>query len=141
LAVELLSSDRMLELLSEARATYDFVLLDAPSVPLVSDALLLAAHVDCVLSVLRLQHTPRKLTLEHLERFSVLNESLGVIINDVVSRAFSAPSSPARQRPGRLPVAPLPLPVEPAPAAPARRARPPLGAPAVRPLPSDAGTL
>ena len=141
LAVELLSSDRMLELLSEARAAYDFVLLDAPSAPLVSDALVLAAHADCVLSVLRLQHTPRRLTEEHLERLSALTESLGVIINDDVSRASSALSWPARTRPGRLPGALLLTPVASVPQAPSRRAQPPVGVPAVRPLPSEGGAL
>jgi tyrosine-protein kinase Etk/Wzc len=98
LFVELLSSERMRRLLSEARAAYDFVLLDAPSVPLVSDALVLAPLADCVLSVLRPCHTARELTLEHIEHLCSLEKSHGVLINDVLPRAPTPRARPEEQR-------------------------------------------
>ncbi len=85
---ELLSSDRMMRFLEEARAEYDYILLDSPSYPLVSDALVLSTFADCVLSVVRLEHTPQKLAIEHVRRLSEAVSNHALIVNDV--RAPSA---------------------------------------------------
>jgi tyrosine-protein kinase Etk/Wzc len=79
--VELLSSARMLVFLTEARTVYDFVLLDTPSYPLVSDALILASSADCVLSVLRLEHTPRRLAAEHILKLSSQAATYALVLN------------------------------------------------------------
>jgi capsular exopolysaccharide synthesis family protein len=50
---ELLGNPRMVEILNEARQTYQHVLLDAPPVLGISDALVLLPHVDGVLFVVR----------------------------------------------------------------------------------------
>jgi len=80
--VELLSNARMIRFLAEARANYDFVLLDTPSYPLVSDALVLTDTADCVLSVLRMEHTPRKLAAEHVFKLSSRAEAYALVLND-----------------------------------------------------------
>ena len=93
---ELLSSRRMAELVNDARQRCDFVLLDAPSFPAVSDALVLAALVDAVISVVRLGNTPRKLAHEHLRGLAASARYLGVVVNDV---GQSKPSvRPAKER-------------------------------------------
>jgi capsular exopolysaccharide synthesis family protein len=79
---DLLSGDRMSRLLTETRARFDYVLVDTASFPLVADALLLSREADCVLSVLRLQHTPRKLINDHMRRLSESSRNYGVVIND-----------------------------------------------------------
>jgi capsular exopolysaccharide synthesis family protein len=84
-AVELLSSERMARLLAETRARFDYVLIDSASFPLVADALVLSREADCVLSVLRLQHTPRKLMNEHIRRLRESSRNYGIVVNDASS--------------------------------------------------------
>jgi tyrosine-protein kinase Etk/Wzc len=78
---ELLSSERMVQLVSEARQEFDFILIDSPSFPFVSDGLILAALADMVLSVMRLQNTPRRVAVEHARRMSAC-ASFAVVVND-----------------------------------------------------------
>jgi tyrosine-protein kinase Etk/Wzc len=97
--VELLSSDRMADFLAEAREEWDYVLLDAPSFPLVSDALVLTPNVDCVLTLIRLDATPQRVALEHVQRLSAASPGYALIINDpgVSQRRSSAyPAVPQR---------------------------------------------
>jgi capsular exopolysaccharide synthesis family protein len=79
---ELLTSERMARLLTETRERFDYVLIDCASFPLVADALILSREADCVLSVLRLQHTPRKLINDHMRRLSESARNYGVVLND-----------------------------------------------------------
>jgi tyrosine-protein kinase Etk/Wzc len=83
---ELMSNDRMARFLIEARSRYDFVLIDAPSFPLVADALVLAPSVDSVLSVMRLQKTPRTLAAEHVKRLSRVAHDFGIIVNGAAAQ-------------------------------------------------------
>jgi Mrp family chromosome partitioning ATPase len=79
---ETLSGERMTRFLKEARANFDFVLIDSPSFPYVSDALVIAANADAALSVVRLQHSPRKQTLDHVRQLSAMVPAYGVVVND-----------------------------------------------------------
>ena len=78
---ELLSSQRMVDFVNEARGRFDFILIDAPSFPIYADALALAPLADTVLSVLRLQTTPRKAAIEHVGQLAASASSFGVIVN------------------------------------------------------------
>jgi Mrp family chromosome partitioning ATPase len=80
---ELLSSKRMAELMEDVRKRCDFVLLDAPSFPAASDALVLSELVDTVLSVIRVGNTPRKVALEHLRALSGGAAAPVVVLNHV----------------------------------------------------------
>jgi tyrosine-protein kinase Etk/Wzc len=80
---ELLSSRRMAELMEDVRKRCDVVLLDAPSFPAASDALVLAELVDTVLSVIRVGSTPRKLAFEHLRALRGRAAAQVVVLNDV----------------------------------------------------------
>ena len=86
---ELLSGKRMFELLEDAKKRCDFVLLDAPSFPAVSDALVLSELVDTVLSVVRIGHTPRKAAFEHVRALSGARAAQAVVLNDVGQSAGS----------------------------------------------------
>ena len=98
---ELLSSPRMAALLQDAKTRCDFVLVDAPSFPQVSDALVLSGLVDTVLSVVRLGSTPRKDAFEHLRALTAAGvKEPAVVLNDVGQSA-----SPGASRPRRQPVA------------------------------------
>jgi tyrosine-protein kinase Etk/Wzc len=78
---ELLTSGRMQAFLEQVRSHFDFVLIDAPSFPFVSDALILSLHVDLVLSVIRLDHTARSVADEHLQRLAESAPRLAVVVN------------------------------------------------------------
>lgn len=81
---ELLSSESLASFLAQAKSRFDFVIIDAASFPLVSDALVLSAHADCVVSVVRLQHTPKKLAAQHVRKMADHALEYGVIVNGAV---------------------------------------------------------
>jgi polysaccharide biosynthesis transport protein len=81
----LLSSERMVELLKEAAASYDVVLIDTPPALVVADMLPVLQSVDSVLVVARMGQTTR----EAAKRFTDLVSRLphvrfsGVVANDM----------------------------------------------------------
>lgn len=79
---ELLSGHNLKLLLNQARRECDYIILDSPSYPLVSDALVMAPTADIVLSVIRPEHTPRRLTTAHVERMRDASNVYAVIVND-----------------------------------------------------------
>jgi tyrosine-protein kinase Etk/Wzc len=80
---ELLSDPQFAAFLINARSQYDFVVLDAPSYPAVSDPLLLAPLADFVLSVVRLGSTSRRAAEEHLSGMFNVTRAHGVAVNNV----------------------------------------------------------
>ncbi len=80
---ELLSSPHLAAFLKEARAKFDFVLLDSPPFPLVSDALVLSRHADRLLSVIRVGNSRRRIAEEHARRLSAVTQRYGIVINDI----------------------------------------------------------
>jgi protein-tyrosine kinase len=77
---ELFRSPRLESLLSEARESYDYVIIDTPPlVPLV-DSALLARLVDGVLLVVAANKTPRKLLEEALNQLDAA-KVLGIVFN------------------------------------------------------------
>lgn len=82
---ELLSGANLRRFLNQARKDCDYVILDSPSFPLVSDALVMAQASDITLSVIRLNHTPRKLAVEHISRISGSSNSYSLVVNDAES--------------------------------------------------------
>lgn len=91
-SAELLSSEHLVSFLAYARTRYDFILLDSPSFPMVSDALVLAGVSDCVLSVMRLHNTTRRLAIDHMRRLDPETRAYGVVVNGVnVTEGYSGP--------------------------------------------------
>jgi tyrosine-protein kinase Etk/Wzc len=99
---ELLSGPRMAALLEEAKTRCDFVLIDAPSFPRVSDAMVLSGLVDTVLSVVRLGSTSRKDAFEHLRALAAAGVAQPAVLLNDVGQSSSAPGT---SRPRRQPVA------------------------------------
>jgi tyrosine-protein kinase Etk/Wzc len=83
---ELLSSEVMASFLDQAKRRFDFVIVDSASFPLVSDTLVLSSYADCVVSVLRLQHTPKKLAQVHVRRVAGQAPEYGIVVNDGASQ-------------------------------------------------------
>lgn len=96
---ELLSGPGFGALLTQCRSHYDYVLVDSPPFPLVSDALIMSTQADLVLSVLRLRNTPERAAEEHLRSISVASRQYGVIINDAEDMTFMPGYEEAYQAP------------------------------------------
>lgn len=102
------SSTKLAEFLAEARMTYSFILLDAPSMTEAADALLMSAYVDLALVIVRLHHSHRRNADEQLARLAA-NTQCALVINDPDSRAVDPrgtvavwmPRTPAQASKGR----------------------------------------
>lgn len=80
---ELLSSERFAGLMRQVRQEYDYVLLDAPPIELVSDASILASHTDGALLVLDAQKTRKnnlRRAVHSLQGFGT--NILGTVMNN-----------------------------------------------------------
>lgn len=87
---ELVGGGKVVDLLAWARANYERVIIDAPPLGIVSDALSLAGQVDCVLVMAR-PGTSRKRAVRHtIRRFRDVGISaLAVVMNDVDHSKFA----------------------------------------------------
>jgi capsular exopolysaccharide synthesis family protein len=74
-------SARLPQLLAEARARYDYVVLDTPPIVPVVDSVLLSRVVDGVLVVVAANRTPRKLLEEALNEIDS-TKVLGLVFNN-----------------------------------------------------------
>lgn len=89
---ELLGSPRMHELITEWRANYDVVILDAPPVLPVTDASLLARHSDALVLVARRGRTTRQAlrrAVQALQATGCEDAPIGVVMNDVSRKSGS----------------------------------------------------
>lgn len=83
---ELLGSERMRELLQEAREIYDYVLIDLPPVLPVADALVLGAMVDGVVLVIDSGEVKVDLARDVKKQLQQAGANiLGVVLNKVRS--------------------------------------------------------
>ena len=81
---ELLGSDRMMDILRQLADQFDTVILDAPPMLLVTDALVLAPSVDGVLIVVKPSITKRAALKHLIEQLRQVNANiLGIVMNDV----------------------------------------------------------
>jgi len=77
---DMFRSPRLQEILTEARAQYDFVIIDTPPLGPVSDCALLAPSVDGLLVVVAAHKTPRKMLEEALNQLDPASV-LGIVFN------------------------------------------------------------
>ncbi len=79
---ELLSSNRMKELVGEVRDRYPdrYVIFDSSPVELTPETFVLAGEVDAIYLVVRCAHTPRELVKNTIEKFD-RNRFKGIIFN------------------------------------------------------------
>ena len=81
---ELVGSQKVAELLSWARENFDRVIIDAPPLGLVSDALVLGGLADCVLVMARPETSRKRATFHTIHRFREAGIRLiSSVINDV----------------------------------------------------------
>jgi len=83
-AAELLSSDRMRDLIRQARTHYDVVIVDSPILLHMADSRVLSCYVDAVVLVVKSGFTPKKLVKQALSGVRKVPERLvGVVLNQV----------------------------------------------------------
>ncbi len=70
--------DRLLSLLT---STFDLVIVDAPPIGPVSDAVVLAPMMDKIVLVVRWHHTPREVVQACFKRIAGINSSIGTVLN------------------------------------------------------------
>jgi succinoglycan biosynthesis transport protein ExoP len=78
---DMFRSDRLPQLLNEARERYDYVIIDTPPIVPVVDSALLARVVDGVLVVVSANKTPRRLLEEALNQLDSA-KVLGIVFNN-----------------------------------------------------------
>jgi non-specific protein-tyrosine kinase len=80
---EILSSQRMTELLEMLRGKVDYVLIDTPPIIAVTDAAVLASRVDGVLLVVNAGKTKRELAIKARDMLKQVNANvIGVVLNN-----------------------------------------------------------
>jgi capsular exopolysaccharide synthesis family protein len=96
---ELLGSARMTAMLAELTATHDVVIVDAPPVLPVADALVLVGDIDAVVLVTKVGETTRERLKQATEAVLRVHGNLvGIVPNAVVQREDSAYSYAYRYR-------------------------------------------
>lgn len=79
---EVISSERMKELISELRFRFDFIFFDSPPVISVTDAVILADMLDGFIWVVRSGSTPVPLAIQAKERLErVKAKKVGIVLN------------------------------------------------------------
>jgi Mrp family chromosome partitioning ATPase len=78
---ELLSSERLVELIAELRGYFDFILIDSPPVLPFADARLLANHADAVVMVVRAGMAQYETVGKAIEALPAA-KMFGVVLND-----------------------------------------------------------
>ena len=79
---ELLSSQRMKQLLAALREQYDYVILDLPPVGEVSDVIPVAREMDGILLVVRQNYCDRIVLNDAVQQFAFIQAKvLGVVFN------------------------------------------------------------
>ena len=77
-----LTSERMFKLLAEAKAAFDWVIIDTPPIGILTDASLLGALADAALLVVRAGRTPSSLIQRAVDAIG-RNRIIGVVLNRV----------------------------------------------------------
>jgi capsular exopolysaccharide synthesis family protein len=91
--VSLLSSGHWEAFLSDARKTYDLIILDSPPVIQVADALTLADYADAVLFVIAHQSTKRGMIEEAIHRFDTIHKPVtGIVMSKMPARLVAQQS-------------------------------------------------
>lgn len=85
---KLFRDERLGQILADARAAYDFVLLDTPPLVPVFDAAVLARQVDGVILVVAAEKTPRQLLGAALDQLDP-SKVVGIVFNNDTSPLFS----------------------------------------------------
>ena len=100
--IELLSSDKMSQMLLALREKFDYIILDMPPVGEVSDALAVAKDTDGVLLVVRHNYCNRVMLHDAIQQFEFMEAKiLGVVCNCSNKSGNGYSKKPYKQRYGK----------------------------------------
>ncbi|MDA8379104.1 MAG: polysaccharide biosynthesis tyrosine autokinase, partial [Planctomycetia bacterium] len=80
---EHLGSGRLEQVLADLRSGYDYIFIDTPPFPMVGDILTIGPLADRLLTIAKVNHTPRRAYQEHLHGILGLNRPVGLIVNGI----------------------------------------------------------
>ncbi len=88
---ELITSEKVPELINYLSVFYDYIIIDTAPVGLLSDAYILSSYCDASLYVVRHKHTP-KTAIQRIDENNRINElkNIAIVFNGVTSRGFGA---------------------------------------------------
>jgi capsular exopolysaccharide synthesis family protein len=81
---ELVNDPYFGEMIDTLRQEFDYVVIDSPPIPAVSDGMAMGAHADVMLTVIRIGHTKIRALTMHNEMLAGLEVKHGMVINGVV---------------------------------------------------------
>ena len=85
---ELLYRPRFAELIKEAKTEFDFVFVDLPPVGMISDATIVAPHIDSYVLVVRMGESDQRVTQAMVEQIEKVNGKIaGFLLNDVAENS------------------------------------------------------
>lgn len=88
-AADLFASDRFRELITEARASYDAVIIDTPPVLVVPDARIIAEQVDAIIFAVHWDHTSKQQVEEAMRLFHNSGQRVtGMILSQISPRGM-----------------------------------------------------
>jgi capsular exopolysaccharide synthesis family protein len=85
---ELLNEPLLVDIFNALRAEFDYVIVDCPPLPAVSDTMPLGQNADLILSVVNINHTSRRAFMLHNETVATLDRRHGIIINGVIGSVY-----------------------------------------------------
>lgn len=80
---ERLGEEKLAAIFKTLSEEFEFIIVDSPPLPTVSDGLILGTFADLILSVVSVSHTPRRTLNLHNELIDTLERPHGIIINEV----------------------------------------------------------
>ena len=83
-----LREDRLASIITNLSDEFEYIILDSPPLPTVSDGLILGTFADLILSVISVSHTPRRTLNLHNELIDTLERPHGIIINEVEAEHY-----------------------------------------------------
>jgi len=98
---DLLNGNLTDDIFAELRGEFDYIIVDTPAFPAVSDALCLLRQVDLILTVASVDFTPRHALMRHCETIGVTDIAHGLVVNRVDPWRFAAGRRPERYRGAR----------------------------------------
>ncbi len=85
---EQLNKGMLSKIFSTLSEEFDYIIIDSPPLPTVSDGMTFAAFADLILSVVSVSRTPRRMLKLHNDLIDSMGRPHGIVINEVESRQY-----------------------------------------------------
>jgi capsular exopolysaccharide synthesis family protein len=85
---ELLNEGQLAEIFKTLRTEFDYIIVDCPPLPAVSDTMPLGQNADLILSIVHINHTSRRAFALHNETIATLDRRHGMVINGIIGSVY-----------------------------------------------------